>query len=114
MQWCAIVAAVGFAPAASESRPRLRRYLTDAVFPVYIVHQTLIIVLTQALAPLRWPAAIEGPVLAIATLALSFATFEIVRRVRVLRPWFGLPPLPGTPGSSRPREMAAAIPDPRS
>jgi glucan biosynthesis protein C len=50
----------------------------------------VIIVLSQALLPLDWPPRLEGPVLVAATLALSFAGFEGVRRVRWLRPWFGL------------------------
>jgi hypothetical protein len=33
---------------------------------------------------------LEGPLLIIATFVLSFADYEIVRRVGVLRPWFGL------------------------
>jgi len=107
MQWCAIVAAVGFAHRHLNRDHRCRRYLTEAVFPVYIVHQTLIIVCTQMLAPLQWSPALEGPLLVTATFALSFACFEIVRRVRVLRPWFGLGPLPAAPSSARPCDLPA-------
>jgi glucan biosynthesis protein C len=109
MQWCAIVAAIGFAHRHLNRDHRLRRYLTEAVFPVYIVHQTFIIVLTQLLAPLHWSPAYEGPLLVTATFALSFASFEAVRRLRVLRPWFGLAPLPA-PERAQPRDAAAARP----
>jgi hypothetical protein len=44
----------------------------------------------MALRPLSWPAWLEGPVLIAATFVLSFAGYELVRRVRLLRPWFGL------------------------
>jgi glucans biosynthesis protein C len=109
MQWCAIVAAIGFAHRHLNHDHRWRRYLTDAVFPVYIVHQTLIILLTQLLAPLRWSPALDGPLLATATFALSFASFEVVRRVRTLRPWFGLAPLPAAQVGAQPREIAAGM-----
>jgi glucans biosynthesis protein C len=68
------------------------RYLREAVFPVYILHQTIIIVLAHHAQPLDWRPAVEGPLLILATFALSFLGFEIVRRVRWLRPLFGLKP----------------------
>ena len=89
-QWCAILAALGFAHRHLNAGHRLHRTLVDAVFPVYILHQTLIVLLSQALRPLGWMPAVEGPLLVLGTFVLSFAGYEAVRRVRVLRPWFGL------------------------
>jgi hypothetical protein len=89
-QWCAILAALGFAHRHLNAGHRLHRTLVDAVFPVYILHQTLIVLLSQALRPLGWTPAVEGPLLVLGTFVLSFAGYEAVRRVRVLRPWFGL------------------------
>lgn len=60
------------------------------MFPVYIVHQSLIVVLAHAIKPAHVAPAVEGPVLIILTIGFSFAIFEIVRRVPVLRPLFGL------------------------
>lgn len=93
-QWCAIAVILGYGRQLA-SRGVLRdtptlRYLRDAVFPVYILHQTLIVALAHNAQPLALHPAIEGPLLVIATFALSFAGFEIVRRVRWLRPVFGL------------------------
>ena len=90
MQWCAIVAAVGFAHRYLNRDGAARRYLSEAVFPVYILHQTLIILLAQALAPLALAAAVEAPLLVAGTFVLAFAGFEAVRRVSFLRPLFGL------------------------
>ncbi|HEU5435570.1 MAG TPA: hypothetical protein VFU95_04060, partial [Telluria sp.] len=67
-----------------------RRYLTEAVFPVYIVHQTLIVVMAHYLKPVRFAPGTEGAILVVLTLCGSFAVFEVVRRVAVLRPLFGL------------------------
>ena len=92
VQWCAIVAALGFAFQHCNADHRWRGYAVEAVFPVYILHQTLIVLLSQALLPLQWPPAAEGPVLVLATFALSLAGFEAVRRVPLLRPCFGLAP----------------------
>jgi surface polysaccharide O-acyltransferase-like enzyme len=92
MQWSAIVAAVGFARRHLNRDFAARRYLTDAVFPVYILHQTLIIVLAVSLARWQLPVGVEAPLLVLGTFALSLLGFEVVRRVPMLRPWFGLPP----------------------
>lgn len=89
-QWCAIVAALGFAHIHLNRDGPLRRYLTEAVFPVYILHQTLIILLAVTLKPVALEPWIEGPLLVLGTFAISFAGFEFVRRMRWVRPLFGL------------------------
>lgn len=91
-QWCALVAAFGFAQRLLNIDNRWRQHLTQAVFPMYVFHQTFIIVLSQLLLPLQWSPALEGPVLAFATLLLSYAGYQVVQRIAVLRPWFGLRP----------------------
>lgn len=93
--WCAIVAALGFAHLHLNRDSPLRRYLTEAVFPVYILHQTAIIVLAQWLRPWQLGPAPEAAVLAGATLLVCLAGFEAVRRIGWLRAWMGLEPHPG-------------------
>ena len=89
--WGGIVACFGFAHRhlANADSP-LRRYLTDAIFPFYIVHQTAIVVFAYNLARLDWPLWIEAPTLIALTILACWATYELVRRVPLLRPWFGL------------------------
>jgi len=89
-QWCAIVAVLGFARRHLNHDGTVRRYLTDAVFPVYILHQTITILLARVLAPAQLAPAIEATVLVFGTFVLCFAGYEGVRRVRWLRPLFGL------------------------
>ena len=89
-QWGAIVAIFGYARRITFRDGAALRYLREAVFPVYILHQTLIIIVAHNLQPLGLRPAVEGPLLVLATFALSFAGFEVVRRVRWLRPLFGL------------------------
>ncbi len=92
-QWCSIAAILGFASTLAPGDSPARRYLTEAVFPVYLLHQTVIVVLAYNLKPLAMTPAREGPLLVVATFALCFAGFELVRRVAWLRPLFGLGPL---------------------
>ena len=48
-QWLCMVAILGFARRWLTADPAARRYLTDAIFPYYIVHQTAIIMIAHAL-----------------------------------------------------------------
>ena len=93
-QWCAIAAALGFARQWNPADSRARRYLTEAIFPFYIVHQTAIVLLAHFMKPLGLRPLVEGPLLVAATVAICFASFEIVRRVGWMRPLFGLAPAP--------------------
>jgi len=93
-QWCAIVAALGFARQWNPADSRARRYLTEAIFPFYIVHQTAIVLLAHFMKPLGLRPLVEGPVLVAATAVICVASFELVRRVAWMRPLFGLAPAP--------------------
>lgn len=93
-EWCAIVAACGFARQHLEFDSAKRRYLAQAVFPVYILHQTLIVVFAHYMKPMRFQPGVEALILVVLTLTVSFGVFDIVRRVGVLRPLFGLAALP--------------------
>ncbi|GAB3390429.1 acyltransferase family protein [Massilia agri] len=90
MAWCATVAACGFAVRHLDHDSPARRYLNEAIFPVYILHQTLIVVLAHAMKPLRIAPGPEALMLVVLTTTLSFGIFELVRRLGVLRPLFGL------------------------
>jgi hypothetical protein len=89
-QWLAIAAILGFAHRHLNRDGAARRYLTTAVFPVYILHQTVIVVAAHALKPVRLPPVLEGALLVIGTVAICFLSYEVIRRARWLRPLFGL------------------------
>ncbi len=69
-------------------------YLTQGVFPFYIVHQTIIVLLEYWLKRQGLGAPAEGLILVAATALGCWATYEVVRRVWWLRPLFGLRPEP--------------------
>ncbi|MDB5432137.1 MAG: acetyltransferase [Caulobacter sp.] len=95
-QWLWIAAILGFGAKYLTKGGPVLTYLTLAVFPFYLVHQTIIVVAAHTLAGAHLPQGVEALVLIATTFAGCFATYEIVRRVNVLRPWFGLKALPKT------------------
>ena len=89
------MAVLGFARHWNPGDSSALRYLVPAVFPVYILHQTVTVVLAHNLKPLAIPPLVEGILLVMVTFAACFAGYEVVRRVAWLRPLFGLKRLPG-------------------
>lgn len=89
-QWLALAAVLGFARRHFTADGPIRRYLTDAIFPYYIVHQTAIIVIAHALRGSGFSVGIEASIVILGTALICAVTFEVVRRINWLRPLFGL------------------------
>ena len=93
-QWFALMAALGYGYHHLNRDHPWRATLTEAVFPFYIFHQTWLIVLTQVLRPLNLPTGLEATVIVLLTFVLSGLSYVMVRRIGVLRMWFGMAPAP--------------------
>jgi surface polysaccharide O-acyltransferase-like enzyme len=104
-QWAPILTVCGFGHRHLNFDSAKRRYLTEAVFPVYILHQTLIVTMAHWMKPIKLAPSIEGVFLIVLTFAISFGVFEVVRRIAVLRPLFGLGPI-----TSQTSAYAAQVP----
>lgn len=101
--WCAIVAAIGFAHKhLRASDGPVRRLLTQAIFPFYLIHQTVIVVAGHHIDALALPLWIEAPLLIAVTALGCWLFFDLGRRVPVLRVWIGLP---SNTGPSRDRHQ---------
>lgn len=94
-QWSAIMAILGFGSLHLRSaQGPVLRYLTDAVFPCYLAHQTILVILayvTKRMDLAAWP---EAFILVAGTLGGSLLVYEVARRSGPLRPLWGLRPLP--------------------
>jgi hypothetical protein len=88
--WTLILALFGLARKHLRHDNTARRYLTDAIFPFYIIHQTTIVVAGHYLNQAQLPVGIEAPLLIAITVASCWIGYEIVRRIGILRPLFGL------------------------
>jgi len=75
------------------NRPSARlAYLSQAIFPYYILHQTLIVIFGVYLATLGLSAPVEFAALLLMTVLGCVLIYEfIIRRVPFLRPLFGVP-----------------------
>ena len=93
-QWAPIVAAIGFARLhlAGRDGPWVgtRRWLTQAVFPFYIAHQTLIVIAAPWLARQGLHQGVEAALLVALTAAGCVLVFVAVRRVPILATCMGV------------------------
>jgi peptidoglycan/LPS O-acetylase OafA/YrhL len=90
--WCAIVAAIGFAHRYLKNADGpVRHLLTQAIFPFYLIHQTIIVVAGHYIDDLGLTLWIEAPLLIGATALGCWLFFDLGRRVPALRVWIGLP-----------------------
>lgn len=92
LAWAALVALLGLAQRHGNHDHRWRATLSEAVFPVYLVHQTVTVVLAVALRPLALPWPAEALLLVLATLLAGAGFYRAVRPWPRLRPWVGLAP----------------------
>lgn len=91
LQWAGVVAAVGWARALLDTDHPARRWWSDRILAIYLLHQTVLIGLFMAMRPLALPPPAEGLLLVVGTAALSLAGVQALGRVRALRRWLGLP-----------------------
>jgi hypothetical protein len=104
MGW--ILALVGYARVKITKGSPALRYANEAVYPFYIVHQTITVAIVFFVT--AWPSDVwtKFAITAAGTFAGSWIVYEIVRRFTVLRPLFGLKPRPWRPRAPEDRFTA--------
>ncbi len=94
-QWVVIAAILGYGSRYLRSKDGpVLRYLTDAVFPCYLAHQTILVAAVWFIRPAELPPLFEAFVLGLITFGGSLLLYEVVRRIGWLRPVWGLKPFP--------------------
>lgn len=88
--WTVLLAILAWARHALDRPFRWLPYASEAVFPWYVIHQSATVLLAYWLVPLRLGGALEATLVVLGTLAACGLGHEIVRRIEVLRPLFGL------------------------
>lgn len=88
--WSALLAILAWGHHALNRPLRWLPYATEAVFPWYILHQTLIVLGGYWLAPHALGPVFEPVLLILFTVGGCLIGFEVIRRVKWLRPLFGL------------------------
>lgn len=111
--WFAVLAILAFGQRLLNRPYRWLPYANEAVYPWYILHQSLIVPLVFVLTPLQLNGPTEaGLVLAGTIIGCGLAHHLLIRRIRLLRLLFGLDPSPknGVTSMAYPAPQQASSP----
>ena len=106
--WAMLLAILGWSHALLNRPWRWLPWANEAVYPWYLLHQSLIVAFAYWLLPLQLGPVLEPLLVLAGTVAGCWLLFAIVRRTRWLRPLFGMkmPPRAAT----RPALLQSAQP----
>lgn len=89
--WSWILAIFGYAATYLNKSGKLLSYSNEAVYPFYILHQSVTIAIGLYLYDLEWSFWTKASILVIGTFGISWLLYElIIRRIAIIRPLFGL------------------------
>ncbi len=97
--WSAILALIGIADRLWNRDHRWRATLAEAVFPFYIIHQTIIIVVGWLLLGSGVSNVVRLLILVSTTMAGCWIFYLVGRRIAFFRPLIGLRPVPNASSS---------------
>ena len=81
----------GFCNKHLNKPSRILSYLSTAAYPVYIIHMIVLYAASTFILPLNLPVYISFPLIVVITFAGCYILYEfIIRRISILRPFFGL------------------------
>ncbi len=88
MSW--MLAILGFGSLYLNHPSAKLDYLSSAVYPVYILHLPIQFVLSYYIIPLELSAGLKLILLLVGTFGISFGIYEVIRRIKWIRPLFGM------------------------
>jgi len=89
--WSWIIAIFGYSAKYLNRKSSVLKYCNEAVYPFYILHQTVTIVLAYFLMEKDWGLGMKFLLLSGGTFFVSWVLYEfVIRRIKFLRPLFGL------------------------
>jgi len=96
--WFMILTLVGYSAKYLTRGNRFLTYANEAVYPYYILHQSVMLVLAYWIVPLSWNPLAKFVVILLGMFGISGLIYEgLIRRFSLIRPLFGLrikPPKP--------------------
>ena len=89
--WSWILAIFGFAAKYLNTESKALSYSNEAVYPFYILHQSVMLVIAYYLIDLDWSLGSKAGIMVLGTFGISWLFYEcLIRRWKCIRPLFGL------------------------
>ena len=106
--WMVVVGLLGLGRRYLDRTSPALSYLAEASYPVYILHQTVIVVAAFFIVDLAASEPLQWLTLLVASVVCTFALYEVVRRFAPTRFLFGMRPLQQAGAIRRRRQGAAS------
>jgi len=91
LTWFFITAAVAYGARYLNFRNKFLKYANTAIYPFYILHQTVIVVIGYFIIQTNWAVGAKYMVINVSTLAICMVLYEyLIRRTLLTRLMFGL------------------------
>jgi len=91
--WSWILAVTGFCSSFLNKPSKALKYANEAVYPFYILHQTVIVVLGYFIRGWDIGFWVKFPVMVLLTFLITWFIYEFgIRRYKIVRPLFGMKP----------------------
>jgi glucans biosynthesis protein C len=88
--WTVVVGLLGYGRRYLDRRSAALAYLSEASYPVYVIHQTVIVVAAFSIVGLAAAEPLQWLTLLVVSVAVTFGIYELVRRTNVTRVLFGM------------------------
>ena len=91
--WLVIVGLLGYGKVYLDRTSPALAYLAEGSYPIYILHQTVIVVAAFSIVGLAVAEPLQWLTLLVVSVGVTFALYEVLRRFSVSRFLFGMRPL---------------------
>jgi len=88
--WTGVLALMGAGRHLFDRTNTFTAYLSTASYPVYIIHQAILVATAYYVLTFAIPPALQFTAIVVVSFLLTFACYEIVRRIPVVRALFGI------------------------
>ncbi len=88
--WIGVLALMGAGRYLFDRTSTFAAYMGAASYPVYILHQAVLVAIAYYVVMLAIPPVLQFPAIVIFSLLLTFAFYEVLRRIPVVRALFGI------------------------
>jgi glucans biosynthesis protein C len=88
--WTGVLALLGAGRRLLDISTPFTAYLSMASYPVYIIHQAILVAIAYYVLMLAIPPVLQFAAIVILSVLLTFACYEILRRIPVIRVLFGI------------------------
>jgi len=88
--WMGVLALMGAGKHLFDTRNAFATYMSTASYPVYIIHQAVLVAVAYYVVMLAIPPVVQFLIIVLLSLGLTFGCYEVLRRIPGVRVLFGI------------------------